>query len=208
MPHDGSPTLADDGRALAVTAEAPQPSVARRFFGSGFFKASIVILCVALPALWWINSLGGLQQFRSQYGHTAPMITTPIHMAVASLPIPADAICVANGALYGFWIGALLSWIGWYGAALVKFLLGRRARQDFNIEAGMKKMPPFLQRFPVGHPAFLIGSRLIPGVGGNVSTYLPGAAGVPLSRHLWCSAIAIIPGALITAGVGAGLLSL
>jgi uncharacterized membrane protein YdjX (TVP38/TMEM64 family) len=207
MPPDRSPITVEHYLPVAK-AEPPHRSVARRFFSSGFFKASVVILLVALPALWWVNSLGGLQQFRDQYGRTAPMITTPIHMAVASLPIPADAICVANGALYGFWVGALLSWLGWYGAALVKFGLGRRARQDFNIEAGIKRLPLVLQRFPIGHPAFLIGSRLIPGLGGNVSTYLPGAAGVPLSRHLWCSAIAIIPGALLTAGVGAGLLSL
>lgn len=189
----------------SAAIDAGHASPVRQFVGSGFFKASIALLLLAMTALWWVNSIGGLEEFRRQYGRTAPILTTPLHMAVASLPIPTDVFCVANGALYGFWIGALLSWIGWYGAALVKFSLGRRARQDFNVEAGMKKLPQFLQRFPVGHPAFLIGSRMIPWLGGNVSTYLPGAAGVPLSRHLWCSAIAIVPGALLTAGVGAGL---
>lgn len=182
-----------------------RPALARRVVASGAFRASVLILLVALPALWWVDSIGGPRAFRAHYGRVAPALIVPVHVAVASLPVPTDVICVANGALFGFWAGAVLSWLGWYGAALVKFSLGRRARLDFDIESGMKKMPRFLQRFPVGHPAFLIGSRMIPGVGGSVSTYLPGAAGVPLSRHLWCSAIAIIPGALLTAGVGAGL---
>jgi len=32
--------------------------------------------------------------------------------------------------------------------------------------------------------------------------------GVPFLRTAWCNAIAIIPAAILTAGIGAGLLSL
>lgn len=197
-------TALTDNAAMSTVVEPVRKLTWQRFFRSSFFLATVAILFIAAGAGWWIHSLGGLDAFRSRYGRIAPAIIVPVHMAVASLPIPADAICIANGALFGFWFGALLSWLGWYGAALAKFWLGRRARHDFDVEARMKRLPQRLQRFPVGHPVFLIGSRLIPGLGGNVSTYLPGAAGVPLGRHLWCSAIAIIPGAVLTAGVGAG----
>lgn len=177
----------------------------RRVVTSKLLQALLGVLLLAIGALLWIDSIGGPTAFRELYGNIAPLITVPVHTAVASLPIPTDVICIANGAVYGFWWGAAFSWVGWYLAALVKFWLGRRARSEFDLKARIECLPTYLQRFPVHHPFFLIGSRMIPWLGGNVSTFLPGAAGVSYRRHLWCSAIAIVPGALLTAGFGAGV---
>lgn len=44
------------------------------------------------------------------------------------LPIPASLIMIANGALFGFWLGTLLSLIGSIAAALVGFALGRQSQ--------------------------------------------------------------------------------
>ena len=56
---------------------------------------------------------------------------------VAVTPFPSDVLCVANGTVYGLWLGAFLSWVGWYLAALIEFGIGRRARSDFSIEDGL-----------------------------------------------------------------------
>lgn len=42
------------------------------------------------------------------------------------LPVPASLVMIANGAIFGFWWGALLSLIGGLGAGLFAFGLGRR----------------------------------------------------------------------------------
>jgi uncharacterized membrane protein YdjX (TVP38/TMEM64 family) len=117
-------------------------------------------------------------------------------------------IAIANGTIYGFWLGSVLNWLGWYIAAFIEFQVGRRANRDFDISAWISRAPRGLRRFPVGHPVFLIGSRLIPWAGGHISTLLPGAMGVPLGRFAWCAALAIVPPALLMAGIGAGLLQL
>jgi uncharacterized membrane protein YdjX (TVP38/TMEM64 family) len=170
-----------------------------------------LVLGVCFVAFWltrWVESIGGPEGVWERFGLLAPAITIPVHAIVGVTPFPSDVIAIANGTIYGFSLGVVLSWLGWYLAAFIEFQIGRRAAADFNVSEWLARSPEFLRRFPVGHPAFIIGSRLIPWAGGHVSTLLPGAMGVPLGRFAWCTAIGIIPPALIMSGIGAGLLQL
>ena len=107
-----------------------------------------------------------------------------------------------------FWFALGLNWLGWWLASHLEFFLGRRLRGDFDIERKLERLPRWLRRFPVEHPVFLIFARQVPWAGGHLTTLVPGAMGVPFFRSAWCNAIAIIPAAILTAGLGAGLLAL
>src|SRR5262245_2331438 len=41
------------------------------------------------------------------------------------LPVPSSLIMIAHGAIFGFWVGTLLSLVGQVGAALLGFGIGR-----------------------------------------------------------------------------------
>jgi uncharacterized membrane protein YdjX (TVP38/TMEM64 family) len=166
------------------------------------------LLLAAYLLLGWVDSVGGPEAIRARYGALAPMITSSIQIFVAPTPFPSDVICVAQGALYGFWFALGLNWLGWWLASHLEFLLGRRLRGDFDLELRLQRLPRFLRRFPVEHPVFLIFARQVPWAGGHLTTLVPGAMGVPFLRSAWCNAIGIVPGAILTAGVGAGLLAL
>ena len=168
--------------------------------------AGLLILGVFLYR--WVASIGGPDTFRASFGAVAPLVTVPIHVVIAIAPVPSDFIAIANGALYGFALGTGLSWLGWWIAALAEFGLGKRVRRDFLLESNMERIPGWLRRFPIDHPAFLIGARQIPWLGGHITSFVPGAAGVSLRRYVWCSAIAIVPGAVLMAAIGAGLMKL
>ncbi len=177
---------------------------------------------LSLPTVWvtffvlvggtalaiWVSSMGGPEVFRERYGLVAPLVTIPVHAIVAVTPFPSDVITIANGALYGFWAGAGLSWIGWWIGALAEYWLARQARRDFALDERLARLPRWLRRLPADHPLFIIGSRQVPWLGGHVSALLPGVYGVSPMRYVWCSAIAMIPGSLVMAGIGAGLISL
>ncbi len=166
-------------------------------------------LClVAFGLTRWVESLGGPEGIWERFGLVAPAVSVPVHAIVAVTPFPSDVLSVGNGTIYGFWLGSALSWLGWYIGAFIEFQVGRRANRDFDISAWLSRAPAVLRRFPVGHPVFLIGSRLIPWAGGHISTLLPGAMGVPLRRFAWCAALAIVPPAMVMSGIGAGLLRL
>jgi uncharacterized membrane protein YdjX (TVP38/TMEM64 family) len=89
---------------------------------------------------------------------------------------------------------------------LVEFGLGCCARKDFQLDESIERLPGWLRRLPIDHPCFLIGARQIPWIGGHVTSFLPGAAGVRVKRYAWCSAIAVVPGAIVMSAIGAGLM--
>ncbi|HMB90034.1 MAG TPA: VTT domain-containing protein [Rhodothermales bacterium] len=167
------------------------------------------ILLIGVLLTSWVDTIGDPAAVWERFGLLAPAISIPLHAIVAIAPLlPSDLMSVANGTVYGFWLGALLSWIGWYLASFVQFGIGRSLRNDFDVAKWMARSPAWLQRFPVTHPVFLIGARFMPYAGGHLSTLVPGALGVTLGRFAWCTAIAIVPPSLVMAGIGAGLLML
>jgi len=175
---------------------------------SNVFWLVVGLCAIALGLTRWVESLGGPAALWDRFGLIAPAVSIPVHAIVAVTPFPSDVLAVANGTVYGFWFGALFSWAGWYLAAFIEFHIGSRARVDFPIEDWLARLPERLQRLPVAHPLFLIGSRFVPWAGGHISTLVPGAMGVPIPRFAWCTAVAIAPPSLIMAGIGAGLLAL
>lgn len=156
----------------------------------------------------WVDSIGGPEGVQERFGAAAPFVTGSLQLSLSLTPFPSDVVCIAHGMLYGFWVAAALNWFVWWLAALLEYALGRRARIDFDLERRWNRLPHRLRRFPVEHPAFLILARQVPWAGAHLTTLLPGARGVSFGRIGWCSAIAIIPGALVMAALGAGLLQL
>ena len=153
----------------------------------------------------WVEAMGGPEGIHARFGATAPIVSGLIHFALSPTPFPTDLLAIANGTLYGFAVAAPLNWIVWWLASWLQYFLGRRLGASLDAASQLERLPSWLRRFPVGHPAFLICGRFIPWAGGHVTTWLPGAAGVPVGRFAWCSALSIVPGAVFLAAVGAGL---
>lgn len=179
-----------------------------RLMLSKFVWMALIFCVLGYVAFVWIKSMGGPTVFRDRYGLVAPLISIPVQAVACVSPFPSDLIAIANGTLYGFWLGSLYSWVAWWSAAQLQYVLGRQMRVDLNLDEQTKRLPAWLQAFPVHHPVFLILSRQIPWAGGHFSTLVPAAAGVDYRRFLWCSAIAVVPGALLYGAMGVGLLKL
>jgi uncharacterized membrane protein YdjX (TVP38/TMEM64 family) len=177
-------------------------------FRSKTFYLIIGFCVVAFWLMHWVNAIGGPSIILDRFGWAAPAVSILIQWIVGITPFPTDILAIANGALYGVWLGSLVSWAGWFIAALFKLYIGRSAKEDFPVAHWMARLPTRLQRFPVDHPVFLIGSRLVPYAGGFISTFIPGALGVRWSRFIWCAALAIVPPSLLMAAIGVGLLSM
>lgn len=188
-----------------AAARMPAAASIRRVLASPALWAFVVMTAAAVLALRAADRNGGLDALRQTLGGAAPLVTIPLHVVVSVSPVPSDFVCVGNGAFYGLLRGAACSWVGWWLAGMVSFAIGRRLRADFRPEAFVERLPAAWSRLPIGHPLVLILSRQIPYAGGYLTTYGAGAAGVTWGRHLWCSAIAIVPGSLVLAAVGRAL---
>jgi uncharacterized membrane protein YdjX (TVP38/TMEM64 family) len=162
-------------------------------------------VALAIPLGLWVESMGGPEAVVAHYGLAAPFVTVPVHAVLAVTPFPSELFVLANGAAYGWFWGAVLGWLGWTLASLMEYGLAARAAKDFDLDAQIAKLPARLQKLPVDHPLFLILGRQVP-FGFHIVNILAGVKRISLWRLTWCAAIGSIPGAVLYAGLGAGVL--
>jgi len=196
--------VASTSESGSLPGRQKQTRLSRLLSSPSFYLLLIVLVGGTVCGAWLVTNYKP-EALLVSLGSSAPFITIFIHVVVALSPIPSDVISIANGAVYGFPLGAGLSWFGWWIAAILEFGIGYRVRGDFEFESHTQRMPAWLRRVPVDHPLYLICVRQIPWIGGHLTSFIPGASGVSLRRFIWCSAIAVIPGAVVMAAVGAGL---
>lgn len=113
---------------------------------------------------------------------------------VASAPFSVtDALAVMNGAIFGPLWGSIVNAIGLVFAAMIGYEINRRASHLLDLPATLEKLPPWVKRFPVGSPMFLIAVRVIPGLGGTVATATAATFKVPMWVHVWTMCAIAIP---------------
>lgn len=142
---------------------------------------------------------------------TALLDDTGIEVAVLSvllltsdvfIPVPSSLIMIANGALFGVWLGTLLSLIGSVWSGLVGFMVGRRGEEWFSrfISAEeMERANLLLMRWGV---LAIIVSRPIPIVAETVSV-MAGASRMRWSTMFWATLSGALPASLLYAITGA-----
>jgi uncharacterized membrane protein YdjX (TVP38/TMEM64 family) len=177
----------------------------RRLLTSRGVQMILAVMLFAWVFYGWIDTIGGPEEFRVRYGLVAAVVLVPVQAVVAVSPFPSEVLVFANSVLFGFWMGALMAWVGWIMAAFLQYGLVRRTAADFDFDAVRKRLPTWIRRFPVDHPAFLIGGRYLP-MGSHIVNSAAGAFGVPLWRHGWCSAVSILPMAFLVSGIANGIL--
>ena len=162
------------------------------------------ILVVGFACSKWLEAAGGTGQAFETFGRYAFALSVPMHVVLSATPFPSELVGVANGMLYGFALGAVLSWVGWWLGALLEYSLVRRGFcSDERQSTRRGSVPEFLQRFPVDHPLFLVIGRQLP-FGFHAVNIAAALGGVPFRRFLLWSAVANVPYALISSAAGAG----
>jgi uncharacterized membrane protein YdjX (TVP38/TMEM64 family) len=186
--------------------EKVESPVWRRVLASQGLRLAAGLAVFAWILHRWLEASGGPEALVGRYGMLAAAVLVPVQAVVTFVPLLGEMIALTNAALYGFWLGALLSWVAWMLTSLLQYGVVRGTAADFDLEATYQRLPQWMRRFPVSHPVFLIGVR-IP-FGGPIVNTAAGAFGVPLWRHLWCAAIGIAPRAMFFAGLAVGVLQI
>jgi len=198
-----------EGSAAAATASEVVLGDARPTRRRGRALASaatITAVLLAAYATWrWLEATGGAVALLERFGLMAPLVSIPVHVLLSATPFPSELIGVANGSVYGLWVGALCSWIGWWCGAVLEYGLVRLGARHVEWADAVGHLPRWLRRFPVGHPVFLIVGRQLP-FGFHTVNVLAGLAGVSGRRQVICAAVSNVPYAFFSAAVGAGMI--
>jgi uncharacterized membrane protein YdjX (TVP38/TMEM64 family) len=154
-----------------------------------------------------MSSNGDGRTWEKRCGWERPARSRGIRISLAPIalsPLPVQIVAIPVGMAYRFWLGAALIWTGWMVAAVLQYGLSRRTADDIDLSSLLERTPRWMRRFPAGHPLFLIVARQLP-IGPYIVNVSAGVLHVPLWRHVWCAAIAVVPEAVLIAGISVGL---
>ncbi|QGG47548.1 TVP38/TMEM64 family protein [Heliorestis convoluta] len=167
---------------------------------------TLLIVLMLLPFVvtyLGIDLVAFLDHVREHSG-VALFFTIPLHVLLSVSPMGSEPVALANGFIYGIWLGTLVNWIGSLTGSIVGYWLIYHSAEEAKFSRYMEKLPPLIRNIPVSSPLFLIGVRFIPFVGSDIVKYVAPLWKVPFGRYLWTSALAIFPIALVMAALGSG----
>ncbi len=137
---------------------------------------------------------------------TAAVGFIAVYAVAVALSLPgASWLTVSGGFLFGTAAGAVYSMIGALGGAVALFLAARTAFADLfrpKVGCAMHRMEQGLREHALSYLLFL---RLVPVFPFWLVNLVPALLGIPLRTFVAGTAIGIIPGTLVFAGVGNGL---
>lgn len=170
----------------------------------------IAILTFALPIVLIIifsREIKSIEKFIPSLGVYAPVVSVLLMGLLSATPIPTDPIVILNGAIFGPFIGVLVSWLGNNLASIIEYYLGRGFSELADFEKTRKKLPFGLGRFPADSIWFLFFGRFVPQFGGKIVSLAGGFYRVPLPRYILTAFLSNLLGSLLLAMGGYSLLN-
>jgi uncharacterized membrane protein YdjX (TVP38/TMEM64 family) len=181
----------------------------KKNYAKNIRNIAIVALTFGLPIAIIIifrNDIKYVEKLIPSTGVWGPMISILLMGILSATPIPTDPIVILNGAIFGPWIGILVSWMGNNIASIIEYYLGRGLGQVVDFEKLKKKLPLGLSNFPADSVWFLFFGRFIPQFGGKVVSLAGGFYHVPLVRFIWTAFLSNLFGSILLAYGGYSLL--
>ena len=138
------------------------------------------------------------------FGIWAPIISFSL-MILQSIaaPLPAFIITFANAGLFGWWQGAILSFVSAMVGAILCFyiskLLGRKAVEKMTSKFALESVDDFFERH--GKYAILI-ARLLPFISFDLVSYAAGLTSMGFWSFFWATGIGQLPATIIYSYVG------
>lgn len=170
------------------------------YFISPAFKNFIGMTLSAFAS----GDFGRMRDFIADYGAYAAAVSffLMIFQSVAA-PLPAFIITLANANLFGWWKGAILSWLSaMAGAALcfcISRVLGRDAAEKLTSRAGLQSVDKFFERY--GTHSILI-ARLLPFISFDLVSYAAGLTSMRFLPFFVATGIGQLPATVVYSYVG------
>lgn len=159
-----------------------------------FLAAYLLVEALRVPLLTDVSLL-------SDATFATALLGVSLLTADVLLPVPSSLVMVANGALFGFVGGSVISLVGNVAGFLLAYYLGSRSLpfvRKFVSEQELGRASRVLQRW--GVPALII-TRPLP-ILAETAVIMAGVSKLPFARSLAAAATGSLPGCLLYAWAG------
>lgn len=168
----------------------------------------ITFLLPIFLIILFAKDIKNIEDYIPTTGIAGPLFSILLMGILSATPIPTDPIVILNGAIFGPFVGIIVSWIGNNLAAVIEYFIGRAIGAMSDFEKQKKKLPFGLNRFPADSPWFLICGRFIPSFGGKLVSLTGGVYRVNFFRYLWTATVSNLIGSVFFSYGGHSLLYL
>lgn len=168
--------------------------------------AVIVIILVAVVAYSTgatekLSDIKYMQDLIEGYGVLGYIVFILLLIAAAVFLLPASAFVIVAGMVFGPFLGAILSLLGFTLGAIVAFLIARYVARDtviskFGDNPIFKKIENGVEK---NGNDFLLITRLVPAFPYNIQNYIYGVTNMKLIPYSIITFIAMAPGAFLYA---------
>ena len=188
----------------------------------GLTRFEVVLLALVLVALigaliYWREPLshlvglmvaGDQEQIRdwaNSLGARGPLVTITDNVLQVLLgPVPGQFVGIANGYLYGVWLGTLYSMIGLLIGTVLAMVLARRFGRPFVEKLAR---PSQIERWDAitqrRGPLFFFMIFLVPSLPDDLVCFLIGLSQLDIRRMVVLAMIGRLPGVIVSCWVGA-----
>ena len=168
----------------------------------GIYRKQIWGYLLELSAAF--QSIETARTYIKSYGALAPVVSAILMIFQSVIaPLPAFLITFANGTLFGFWWGSLLSWSSsMVGAAFCFYIaraLGIQRITELISQPAVDKANDFVEKY--GTYAILV-ARLIPFISFDVVSYFAGATRMRFLGFWIATGIGQMPATLVYSYLG------
>ncbi|MGD9961897.1 TVP38/TMEM64 family protein [Nocardioides sp.] len=166
----------------------------------------MAVLLLAVFVVEQVRGWDDVRLLREQVDAAGPWGTAVFvagYTLLCLLPAPKALLTALGGLLFGWWLGALLSWIGALTGAAAAFWLGRawgRDAVDRLTRGRVERADRLLAQHGFGA---VLAARLTPVLPFTVINYAAGLTGVRWRHYALGSALGMIPGSLAYSALGA-----
>lgn len=181
---------------------------ARRLVLSRFLWMFMALVVLAIAIEKWVDVEGGPRAVVERWGIGAPLAALTLQTITTMTPIGSMLISIVNGAIFPFWTAFALNLASGILGGVGMYYLWRRGDHEFDIQNSMQVLPAWIRKRAGDNVVFLTILRMVPWAGGALADLIAGSHRVPLRTQIMSCAIGYIPGSLLYALVGAGLVKL
>lgn len=168
----------------------------------------LALVLLGLATRYWLGSRDDAARTIGSMGALAPLITVALQCVTAMTPVGSSLIPTLNGMLFPVPAAIALNMFAGLITGVVLYYFWRHRERDLHIQKRLDSLPPWARRFARNDLLSLIVMRMLPWAGGSVSTFLAGTTQVPLRVHVVSVVVGSLPGSIIYALLGAGIVAL
>ena len=168
----------------------------------------LALVLLGLATRYWLGSKDDAARTIGSMGALAPLITVILQCVTAMTPVGSSLIPTLNGMLFPVLAAIGLNMFAGLISGVALYYFWRHRERDLHIQKRLDSLPPWARRFARNDLLSLVVMRMLPWAGGSVSTFLAGTTQVPLRVHVVSVVVGSLPGSIIYALLGAGIVAL